>query len=189
MLAYALKHRQAVDSVTQDCVLGLRSFELDNKEWNLLEQLHNVLKDATLYFLCGTPNLAAVIPAMDLMDEKLTTFSLNCKYSPTIRAAISLAKRTLNRYYQLTDSSEVYRIAMVLHPRRKLNYFKNAKWEESWINTAKQLVKDAFEHSYLTMETDDHDNISEGGLKNVCYWLFTMVYTSANTCVYSGQYL
>ena len=66
------------------------------------------LEDAT----CSIPNLAAVIPAMDLIDEKLTTYSLNCKYSPAIHAAIGLAKRTLNRYYQLTDSSEVYRIAM-----------------------------------------------------------------------------
>ncbi|KAF8421126.1 hypothetical protein L210DRAFT_3344234, partial [Boletus edulis BED1] len=130
MLAYGLKHCKAVNSVTQDHALGLRKFELDNKEWDLLEQLHDVLKilkDATLYFLRGvngTPNLAAVIPAMDLIDEKLTTYSLDHKYSPAIRAAISLAKQTLNRYYQLTDNSEVYRITMVLHPRHKLSYFK-----------------------------------------------------------------
>ena len=66
------------------------------------------LEDATH----SIPNLAAVIPAMDLINEKLTTYSLNCKYSPTIRTAIGLTKRTLNRYYQLTDSSEVYRVAM-----------------------------------------------------------------------------
>jgi len=65
-----------------------------------------------LYFLHAMPNLAIVIPAMDLIDEKLTTASLDRKYSPAIRAAIGLAKRTLNRYYQLTDSTEVYRIAM-----------------------------------------------------------------------------
>lgn len=53
-----------------------------------------------------------VIPAMDLIDERLTSYSLNRKYSSSIRAAVRLAKKTLNRYYQLTDSSEVYRIAM-----------------------------------------------------------------------------
>ena len=42
-------------------------------------------------------------------------------------------------------------------------------WEESWINTAKKLVKDTFECSYLTMETDDHDDSSDTlKLKNVC---------------------
>jgi hypothetical protein len=49
---------------------------------------------------------------MDLIDERLTTYSRNKKYSASIRAAVRLAKRTLNRYYQLTDTSEVYRIAM-----------------------------------------------------------------------------
>jgi hypothetical protein len=49
---------------------------------------------------------------MDLIDERLTTYSRNKKYSTSIRAAVRLAKRTLNRYYQLTDTSEVYRIAM-----------------------------------------------------------------------------
>ncbi|KAF9228351.1 hypothetical protein BS17DRAFT_850991 [Gyrodon lividus] len=116
MLEYALNHRQAVNSVTQDHALGLRKYELDDDEWNLLEQLHDILKDATLYFSRATPNLATVIPTMDLIDEKLTTYSLNPKYSSAIRAAVSLAKRMLNRYYQLIDSTEVYRITMVLHP-------------------------------------------------------------------------
>ena len=132
MLEYVLDHCEAVGAVTQDHALGLRKYELDDREWALLEQLHNVLKvsaryqrvcscvinntqilkDTTLYFSRSTPNLATVIPAMDLMDEKLTTYSLNRQYSPAIRAAIGLAKRTLNQYYQLTDSSDTYRIAM-----------------------------------------------------------------------------
>jgi hypothetical protein len=49
---------------------------------------------------------------MDHIDETLTTSSLNNKYSPSIRAALSIGKKTLNRYYNVTDQSEVYRIAM-----------------------------------------------------------------------------
>jgi len=30
------------------------------------------LKDVTLFFLCLTPNLATVIPVMDIINEKLT---------------------------------------------------------------------------------------------------------------------
>lgn len=51
---------------------------------------------------------------MDHIDERLTTDSLNESYSPAIRAAAGLAKKTLNRYYNMTDHSEVYRIAMGL---------------------------------------------------------------------------
>ncbi|OJA12661.1 hypothetical protein AZE42_13159 [Rhizopogon vesiculosus] len=87
----------------------------------------------------------------------MTTYSCNKKFSPSIRAAVQLAKKTLDRYYQLTDSSEVYRIAMVLHPHHKLFYFKSAGWEDDWINTAEALVRDEFERSYLDMEIEDDD--------------------------------
>ena len=50
---------------------------------------------------------------MDVIDEKLTTDSLNrSKFDASIRASLGLAKKTLNRYYNMTDWSEVYRIAM-----------------------------------------------------------------------------
>ncbi|KIK91972.1 hypothetical protein PAXRUDRAFT_42608, partial [Paxillus rubicundulus Ve08.2h10] len=57
MLEYALNHHEVVNSMSQNRVLGVRKFELDNREW--------ILKDATLYFLHSTPNLTTVIPAMD----------------------------------------------------------------------------------------------------------------------------
>ncbi|KIK76678.1 hypothetical protein PAXRUDRAFT_169128, partial [Paxillus rubicundulus Ve08.2h10] len=106
MLKYALKHRKAVDVVTQRRDLGLRKFELEHHEWVI------ILKDATLYFSCATPNLATVIPAMDHIDDHLTTLGCNKKCTVAIHAAVELAKKTLNRYYSLTDNSEVYRIAM-----------------------------------------------------------------------------
>jgi hypothetical protein len=51
-----------------------------------------ILKDTTLFFLWGMLNLAKVIPTMDLIDEQLTTYSHNRKYSPSIHAAVCLAK-------------------------------------------------------------------------------------------------
>ncbi|KAI0763386.1 hypothetical protein BC629DRAFT_1273558, partial [Irpex lacteus] len=95
-----------------------------------------VFYDATQFFSRKTPSLANVIPAMDRIDEHLATASLNRMYEPCIRAAATLGKKTINRYYNLTDGSELYRIAMVLNPRYKLQYFKQAKWPEDWINTA-----------------------------------------------------
>jgi len=53
-----------------------------------------------------------VIPAMDHVNQVLTTASLNHNYTLAIRAAMATAKKTLNRYYELTDHSDVYRIAM-----------------------------------------------------------------------------
>ena len=104
---------------------------------------------------------------MDHIDEHLATAALNLDYPLAIKAALAVGKATLNRYYNKTDHSEVYRIAMgmvisliqmyidsfylccsVLHPRHKLDYFKKAGWEQAWIDKAKEIVRAEFERSY-----------------------------------------
>jgi hypothetical protein len=49
---------------------------------------------------------------MDHIDETLTNNSLDPELEPSIRAALRITKKTLNKYYDATDQSEVYRIAM-----------------------------------------------------------------------------
>ncbi|GBE82272.1 putative AC9 transposase [Sparassis crispa] len=151
MLEFALEYRLAVDEMTGDRAMELRRYEMDDNEWEIAKQLCDVLKvfnDATLYFSCDTPSLPMVIPAMDIIDEKLTNDSLDSDYEPCIRAALGMAKKTLNRYYNKTDPSNVYRIAMVLHPSHKLQYFRNAGWQVEWITTARALVCEEYDRAY-----------------------------------------
>lgn len=114
----------------------------------LLSHLCQVFFDATQFFSRGgTPALPTVIPAMDRIDEFLTGHSLDKTLKPPVAAMCKLAKDTLNRYYAKTDYSDAYRIAMstllpfvfhdswlscnlVLHPRHKAEYFKQAKWTD-----------------------------------------------------------
>lgn len=123
-----------------------------------------------------------VIPAMDLIDEVLTDASINEEiYAPSIRAACALGKKTLNRYYNKTDDSEMYRItmsefhlcscsihlqlahlvALVLHPEFKLEYFKNAKWQPAWIKTAEELFRAEYERTYAQYDVAAAE--AEGG--------------------------
>ena len=53
-----------------------------------------------------------VIPAIDTINEVLATSALSSKYSLAIHAALSVGKKTLNRYYLKTDLSNTYWIAM-----------------------------------------------------------------------------
>ncbi|TDL28989.1 hypothetical protein BD410DRAFT_711255 [Rickenella mellea] len=152
MLEFAIEYRKALDEISGDRSLNLRKYELSSEEWEIASELCNVFKDATLFFSRSTPNLATVIPAMDHIDETLATNALDSRYRPSIHAALSIGKRTLNRYYNLTDNSEVYRIAMVLHPRHKLNYFKSAGWEDGWIEAAKEIVTEEFARSYASKD-------------------------------------
>ena len=52
MLDYALEHRKAVDTVTQWQDLGLHKYELADHEWEIVEQLQDVLKvRAIVYYI------------------------------------------------------------------------------------------------------------------------------------------
>jgi len=60
----------------------------------------------------------------------------------------------------------------VLHPRHKLEYFKNASWEDEWINTTEHIVCDEYECSYARPEEEDDDEGTgdEDGINLVrCY--------------------
>jgi hypothetical protein len=109
---------------------------------------------------------------MDYLDAHLADAASDVKYSISIKAAVSIGLKTLNHYYDKTDHSEVFRIAMgtsihssasikfiyitaVLHPRHKLQYFKNANWPQDWINTAKDIVREEFDRSYASSEVEE----------------------------------
>lgn len=49
---------------------------------------------------------------MGHIDEVLTANILDQHLSPPIRAALTMGKRTLTRYHNKTDLSDVYRIAI-----------------------------------------------------------------------------
>jgi hypothetical protein len=52
---------------------------------------------------------------MDHIDSKLATDARNNKYPLSIKAALTIGKKTLNQYYDKTDHSEIFRIAMGMY--------------------------------------------------------------------------
>lgn len=88
------------------------------------------------------------------MDELTDTLDSGTErpYHPAITAAIKLARKKMDRYYSLTDDSYVYRIAMVLHPGMKLQYFHNQQWEDDWIEEVERLVRQEY-HAHYEKET------------------------------------
>ncbi|KAE9402040.1 hypothetical protein BT96DRAFT_817004, partial [Gymnopus androsaceus JB14] len=112
-----------------------------------------ILKDATLFFSSNTPSVASVIPAMDAIDEALATGIIdNNILSEPIRHALSIGKKTLNKYYALTDNSTIYRMAMILHPSFKLEYFRKAGWSDEWIAEAVTVTREHWERRYKPSE-------------------------------------
>ncbi|KIJ17296.1 hypothetical protein PAXINDRAFT_47510, partial [Paxillus involutus ATCC 200175] len=151
MLVFALKYQVPIDHITSDKNLKqVKKFELEDDEWRIVADLVAVLqqyKQATLFFSQDSATIAAVIPAMDKLDNKLN-WQMKNDYHPAVISAMQLAKNKMDRYWQITDLSNVYCIAMVLHPGLKLAYFRTKAWEQEWIETAEKLVHDKFANKY-----------------------------------------
>ncbi|KAL1684387.1 hypothetical protein GGG16DRAFT_68413 [Schizophyllum commune] len=142
----------------EEIAAELESFELSRHEWRCAEQLRDTLE----YFSrADRPNLPFVIVAMDKIDEKLASTSVNTALELAIRAAARLAKHTLNRYYSLTDDADAYRISMVLHPRRKLEYFRAAGWSTEWVAEAEALTRRIYDKRYAMREVENVEEVPQ----------------------------
>ncbi|KAJ7065553.1 hypothetical protein C8F01DRAFT_982162 [Mycena amicta] len=163
MMVFAVRYKAALNEITGDRELNYRLYDLSNNDWVIIEDMVHTLevfKHATLLFSSDEKStIANVITTMDKIDDLITTTivspSARRPIHNIVRKALNLAKTTLNKYYSRTDTSNVYRIAMVLHPSLKLEYFCLRNWDQDWIDTTKKLVKDEFEFSY----NDDDDDL------------------------------
>ncbi|OAV87793.1 hypothetical protein PTTG_29279, partial [Puccinia triticina 1-1 BBBD Race 1] len=86
--------------------------------------------------------LANIVMFIDQITEHLSTAISCSKYPPALRNACRLGLKITNKYYSLTNTSPLYRIAIVLHPSFRDKYFKSAKWEPEWIAKAIRLTRD-----------------------------------------------
>ncbi|KAK0495273.1 hypothetical protein EDD18DRAFT_1075895, partial [Armillaria luteobubalina] len=95
---------------------GLRNLELSISEWKVIGKLCDilkVLKDATLFFSCGTPNLLTDIPAIDHIDEVIATAALKrginniLHFSTPIHASLAIGL-TLISEKESDDNGDVF---------------------------------------------------------------------------------
>ena len=74
--------------------------------------VHKMYKEATIFFSQDdVATIAHVIPTMDRIDAMLSN-SASKPLSPSIKHALSFARKIMDKYYSKTDLSNVYRIAM-----------------------------------------------------------------------------
>ncbi|KAF8816062.1 hypothetical protein BYT27DRAFT_7208991 [Phlegmacium glaucopus] len=166
MIKFALLYREPLDDLTGIWEMKLRSYELSEEEWMIAKQLSGILK-ATLFFSGATPNLSKVIPTMDYIDKHLASGSLDVKYLPSIQASMLIGKKLLNKYYNMTDHTEVYHIAMVLDPNCKLNYFQSAGWDKDWIKTAREIIEAEFDRVYANIYIEPDEEMELASARHI----------------------
>ncbi|KAJ3818160.1 hypothetical protein F5880DRAFT_1458125, partial [Lentinula raphanica] len=125
---------------------------LNDDEWEAITDLVSVLKvlkDATTFFSSSSPSVAAVIPAMDAIDEILASGILDTQnLSSPVRHALSIGKKTLNKYYALSDDSHIYRMAIILHPSLKVDYLRKARWLDAWVDSAINVTRENWQRTF-----------------------------------------
>ena len=130
------------------------------------------------------PLLHEVIPVIDLLTRHLDTFRDNDTLLPVIRQVSRLGLAMLNKYYQATDSTPNYRIAMsksnfymyicimrshwplhtlVLHPAYKTRYFEKHGWPQDWRNEAVELVRREWATRYRPSPNDAQTSVKGKG--------------------------
>ncbi|KAH9463816.1 hypothetical protein Pst134EA_015897 [Puccinia striiformis f. sp. tritici] len=96
----------------------------------------------------GSPRLSHVVVFIDQITEHLSTIISEKKYPAAMRNACRAGLQITNKYYTLTDCSPLYRVAMILHPSFKDEYFKIAGWSQEWIQAAIDLTREMWISNY-----------------------------------------
>lgn len=102
-----------------------------------------------------------VISVIDKLTAFLDKIASDVSLPLGVRAAALNGLKILNKYYSKTDESIMYRAAMselllslaldasdfitVLHPKKKLTYFRDNGWLPDWIESACAVVVELWE--------------------------------------------
>lgn len=77
--------------------------------------------------------------------------------------------------------------SIVLHPKYKLTYFANANWESTWIETARQLLREEWERYYKPLIDPSFLKETPVSESNMVSLSFMCVKLSVNDFVIGGQ--
>lgn len=78
-----------------------------------------------------------MLPLYNSLIDHCENTTDNANSPPFLVDAAAAAKETLLDYYNRTDATNSYILAVVLDPRQKLGYYKRNKWGRSLITSIK----------------------------------------------------
>ncbi|KAA1109566.1 hypothetical protein PGTUg99_021926 [Puccinia graminis f. sp. tritici] len=131
-----------------------RSHHINQNDLDLARDLVELLQpfyEITLQVsTAGAARIADIVVFIDQITSHLSSAISDKRddYPPAIRNACRAGLHITNKYYTLTDCSPLYRVAMVLHPSFKDEYFKLAQWEPEWIEESIRLTREMWENHY-----------------------------------------
>lgn len=189
------KHPQ--EKITRSCCL----YTADLPVLTGLSTLLDPLAKATEHFSASrVPLVSDVILCFDNLN--IVYEALEEMTSPVLRNSVQRMLVVLKKYYELTDSSKMYRLAVreysnfytlthrlnisVLHPSLKLQYLKKAQWEEKWISTSEEILQSTFQKYYQVKPAPEvsADKRDEPRYKHPSSVSFSVIFIIINLIIY-----
>ncbi|QRV90595.1 DNA polymerase [Ceratobasidium sp. AG-Ba] len=96
----------------------------------------------------GVPLLADVILHFDSLEYEYANIANDSDQPAYMRLGAQRARVVLNKYYELTDQSDLYRAAILLHPSMRRHYLTLAEWPNDWIEDSVALTVKIYREHY-----------------------------------------
>ncbi|KAK7034395.1 hypothetical protein R3P38DRAFT_3185246 [Favolaschia claudopus] len=143
-----------ISAVEEKDALKLGSYKFTARQKTLAVELETILEvldgPTKLFQSQNRPLIVDVIPEMEDLDYMLRSINESSDLSNVTRVAAYAGLLVLRKYYALLDDCEAYRIAIVMCPDRKLQWFRERGWKDDQISEIRSLVIRRFTESYKT---------------------------------------
>ncbi len=124
--------------------------ELSAEQWEILKKIHTFLDDVaqtTKALESNESSLDNVLTAMDYVLDRFETMKEEYKDDPIIASMVNSGWSKMEKYYNLTDESPAYIIALVLNPSMKWAYVQQ-QWKAEWLPRAREMVLQYWKDNY-----------------------------------------
>ncbi|KAG8692217.1 hypothetical protein FRC11_003774, partial [Ceratobasidium sp. 423] len=111
----------------------------------------------------SVPMLGNVIVLYDSLNHDYSQMCRNINLPVWACDGANCARLKFTKYYQKSDESVLYRLAILLNPSFRVHYLTRAEWPEDWIDTAVDLLEEYWEKHYKRIQApaDEPDATSE----------------------------
>ncbi|KIJ58079.1 hypothetical protein HYDPIDRAFT_103308 [Hydnomerulius pinastri MD-312] len=130
----------------------LKSFRLTDGQWPLagtLADILSLLSDPTkLFSRAEVPLIPNSVPMLTRLEGGLRSVSNDAELPPVIHVAAYAGVLLSEKYYNVMDECEVYRIAIVMSPDKKLQWFTANGYSSAVVAQICALVVSRWQENY-----------------------------------------
>ncbi|KAF8999756.1 hypothetical protein BDQ17DRAFT_1246114, partial [Cyathus striatus] len=141
-----------IKQLTGNSINKLQQFQLSERQWELAHEVEEVLllfqAFTKLFSTEEVPLIVDALPELECIQQSLVSVKQDTGAADVIHVA-GQAALVLEKYSIFTNDCDVYLIAIVMCPDRKLKWFKNNGCRPSETRDIKTAVIDCWKKKYV----------------------------------------